>query len=117
MDRFRHIAPGIVRIAVILVRDLLCSLVHIPKITISDKVWVTFSLCPAGKEDPNITKKRGQERRYGYLLHEANFILHGPSGLIAPLANSDGKFASKTLGVFTRKTIQFQPSRASTTFE
>ncbi|WP_257297309.1 hypothetical protein [Endozoicomonas sp. YOMI1] len=64
MDRFRHIAPGIVRIAVILVRDLLSSLVHIPKITISDKVWVTFSLCP-GKEDPNITKKRGQERRYG----------------------------------------------------
>ncbi len=40
-----------------------------------------------------------QEEEVYQLLCEANFILHGPSGLIAPLANSDGKFASKTVGV------------------
>ncbi|MGI2028187.1 hypothetical protein [Endozoicomonas acroporae] len=40
-----------------------------------------------------------QEEEVCQLLHEANFILHGPSGLIAPLANSNGEFASKTVGV------------------
>lgn len=40
-----------------------------------------------------------QEEEVCQLLHEANFILHGPSGLIAPLANSEGEFASKTVGV------------------
>ncbi|WOG28263.1 hypothetical protein [Endozoicomonas sp. 8E] len=40
-----------------------------------------------------------QEEEVCQLLHEANFILHGPSGLIAPLANSNGKFASKTVGL------------------
>ncbi|WP_257288067.1 hypothetical protein, partial [Endozoicomonas sp. SESOKO2] len=40
-----------------------------------------------------------QEKEVCQLLHEANFILHGPSGLIAPLANSKGEFASKTVGV------------------
>ena len=40
-----------------------------------------------------------QEEEVCQLLREANFIFHGPCGLIAPLANSDGKFASKTVGV------------------
>ncbi|WP_422139321.1 hypothetical protein [Endozoicomonas sp. ALC020] len=40
-----------------------------------------------------------QEEEVRQLLHEADFILHGPSGLIAPLANSHGEFASKTVGV------------------
>ncbi|WP_448215016.1 hypothetical protein [Endozoicomonas sp. 2B-B] len=40
-----------------------------------------------------------QEEEVYQLLHEADFILHGPSGLIAPLANSHGEFARKTLGV------------------
>ena len=40
-----------------------------------------------------------QEQEVYQLLQEANFIFHGPSDLIAPLANSDGKFASKTVVV------------------
>ena len=40
-----------------------------------------------------------QKEEVCQLLHEANFIFHGPSGLIAPLASSNGEFASKTVGV------------------
>jgi hypothetical protein len=40
-----------------------------------------------------------QENEVNKLLQEADFIFHGPAGLIAPLQHSKGEYAQKTVGV------------------
>lgn len=53
-----------------------------------------------------------QEAEVSQLLEEANVVFHGPSGLIAPLAASNGQYANKTVSVteYDENTGDYNPN-------